>query len=131
MRSWNAGGAHECLLEVRLDCGPIGQLVPMGRAVWAAGQDGSVQTLEGQTLQPSGTRRKAHAGYVSGLCTLGARTTRQCWSYSLSDETVSQSLPDRVHGFFCRFVPLCSFLRHHYIIHLRFLRMPRFVSYAR
>ena len=92
MRSWNAGGAHECLREVRLECGPVGQLVPMGRALWAAGQDGSVQSIDGQTLQLSGARRRAHAGYVSGLCALGARTTRQCWSYSLSDETVRRQL---------------------------------------
>ena len=28
------------------------------------------------------------AGYVNGLCTLAARTTRQCWSYSQADEKV-------------------------------------------
>ncbi|KAL1529579.1 hypothetical protein AB1Y20_000522 [Prymnesium parvum] len=88
VRSWNAGGAHEALLHVDLSCGPIGQLVPMGRSVWVAAQDGSVLHLDGTTLQVSGSRPKVHAGYVSGLCTLSARTTRQCWSYSLADETV-------------------------------------------
>eukprot|EP00966_Prymnesium_polylepis_P121169 2800521-Prymnesium_polylepis.1 len=60
----------------------------MGRSVWVAGQDGSVHTLEGQTLRVSAVRRKVHAGYVSGLCPLVTRTSRACWSYSLADDTV-------------------------------------------
>ena len=37
------------------------------------------------SLEPSGPSRHAHAGFVSGLCALPARTTRQCWSFSSSD----------------------------------------------
>ena len=32
--------------------------------------------------------RHAHAGFVTGLCQLQARTTRHCWSYSTSDGRV-------------------------------------------
>lgn len=90
VRVWKAGGGrggqlHECLREVSLRCGPVYQLVPMGRSVWAAGADGSVHSLDGITLEPSGPSRHAHAGFVSGLCALPARTTRQCWSFSSSD----------------------------------------------
>lgn len=88
VRCWQAGGAHECLREVALPGGPVYQLVPMGRGVWASGADGHIHALDGVTLEPSAPPRAAHAGFVSGLCTLQARTTRQCWSYSTADARV-------------------------------------------
>lgn len=85
VRCWRPEGEHECVHEVSLHCGPVYTLVPMGRAVWAAGADGSIHTLDGSTLQEVSAPRQAHASFVTGLCQLQARTTRQCWSYSTSD----------------------------------------------
>ena len=89
VRCWKAGGStHTCLREVALSCGPVYGLVPMGRQVWAAGADGVIHTLDGTSLEASGPPRHAHAGFVSGLCSLQARTTRQLWSFSTSDSRV-------------------------------------------
>ena len=143
VRIWRAGGSHECVREVRLPCGPVYQMVSMGRCVargharahmacacassawcrwatefewrrvrrrsghqgefvshgapsvftvcfvcihryvWAAGHDGALHALDGTSLAPaeaSGTQpaalRRAHAGFVSGLCAL------QVWHHS-------------------------------------------------
>lgn len=88
VRCWQPGGGRECIREVRLPCGPVYSLVPMGKCIWAAGADGVLHALDGSTLEPSGKPRAGHGGFVSGLCSLPARTTRQCWSFSTSDGRV-------------------------------------------
>ncbi len=89
VRAWRASGtSHECMREVVLGCGPVSSLVPMGRCVWAAGQDGVVHALDGATLEPAAAPRRAHTGFVTGMCKLGARTTRACWSYSSVEKKV-------------------------------------------
>ena len=44
------------------------------------GQDGRLRVLDGRTLDEGAPPREAHAGFVSGLCKLQARTRRTCWS---------------------------------------------------
>ena len=46
IRSWGVGGGHECRYTVTLDAGPLAQLVPMGKNVWAAAQADSESRLE-------------------------------------------------------------------------------------
>ena len=88
IRCWSPGARHECIREVSLNGGPIYQIAPMGRGVWAACSDGLLHSLDGVTLEPSGPPRHAHAGFINGLCQLQARTTRQCWSFATSDGKV-------------------------------------------
>ena len=40
--------------------------------------------------------REAHAGFVSGLCKLQARTRRTCWSSSLADGAVCVWVTDDI-----------------------------------
>ena len=87
VRVWKAasgggGSQFDCLREVALRSGPIYQLVPMGKHVWAAGADGRIHTLDGATLDEACPPRQAHSNFVTGLCALQARTTRQLWSFS-------------------------------------------------
>ena len=44
------------------------------------GQDGRLRVLDGRTLDEGAPPREAHAGFVSGLCKLQARTRRTCCS---------------------------------------------------
>ena len=102
VRCWAPAGSHECLREVRLACGPVYSLASMGRHVWAAGHDGGIHTLEGSSLEvvapEGGAARRGHAGFVSGLCALQARTTRACWSFSTSDGKVMRWQTVEVEG---------------------------------
>lgn len=99
VRCWKAGGTHECLRDVQLACGPVCALVPMGKHVWAAAQDGSIHTLDGASLAAvESASKRGHTGFVSGLCHLPARTTRQCWSFSSADGKVCRWRTEEVEA---------------------------------
>ena len=85
VRGWEPGGSHACAREVSLGCGPLYALVPMGRQLWVAGHDGTVHALDGVSLEAPAPPRRVHAGLVTRLCPLQARTTRPVWSFSTSD----------------------------------------------
>ena len=96
---WKSHGARECLREVALHAGPLYQLASAGRCVWVAAADGAIHSLDGVTLEASHpARQNAHNGFVSGLCALQARTTRQIWSFSTSDGRVNRWRIDEVDG---------------------------------
>ena len=82
--------------SVSLGGGPLQSLVAMGTAVWAGGQDGRLRVLDGRTLAEGAPPREAHAGFVSGLCKLQARTRRTCWSSSLADGAVCVWVTDDI-----------------------------------
>ncbi len=96
VRCWKAGGAHECLREASLACGPAYAMVPMGKHVWCAAHDGALHALDGASLEVVEGTRRGHAGFVSGLCGLPARTTRQCWSFSTADGKLCRWRTDEV-----------------------------------
>ena len=100
VRCWRATGSHECLREVSVGGGaPLYQLVPMGgRVLWAAAADGAIHPIDAHTLEAAGSPLRGHAGFVSGLAPLQARTTRSCWSFSTSDGRVCRWKTEDVEG---------------------------------
>ena len=99
VRCWKAGGTHECLREAPLECGPAYAMVPMGKLIWCAAHDGVLHAFDGASLEVvEGGARRAHAGFVSGLCALPARTTRQCWSYSTADGKLCRWRTDEIEA---------------------------------
>ena len=89
-------GAHAAPLRVGRSA--VAALVPMGRQLWAAAQDGAINALTPATLARVGAPRAAHASFVTGLCKLPARTTRRCWSFSLGDGAVRVWTQEEMDG---------------------------------
>ena len=65
----------------------VAALVPMGRQLWAAAQDGAIHALTPATLAGS-VRRAPPTRAADGVGKPPARTTRRCWSFSLGDGAV-------------------------------------------
>ena len=64
VRRWKSHGSRECLCDVALNTGPLYQLVPAGRSVWAAAADGTIHSLDGVTLEANRPPRfHAHEGF--------------------------------------------------------------------
>ena len=97
VRCWAVAGAHAPLRSVSVGSA-VAALVPMGRQLWAAAQDGAIHALAPATLARVGAPRAAHASFVTGLCKLPARTTRRCWSFSLGDGAVRVWTQEEMDG---------------------------------
>ena len=97
VRCWAVAGAHAPLRSVSVGSA-VAALVPMGRQLWAAAQDGAIRALAPATLARVGAPRAAHASFVTGLCKLPARTTRRCWSFSLGDGAVRVWTQEEIDG---------------------------------